>query len=57
MTGSDLQAWRKRMGWTQKQAAEELRVTSRTYQRAEAAQPSPTMARLATHIEREKIGA
>jgi hypothetical protein len=51
MTAADLQAWRKRMGWTQKRAAEELGVGFRTYQTAEAKGPRQTLALHAKRIE------
>lgn len=32
MTPADLKAWRKRMGWTQREAAEQLGLKTRGYQ-------------------------
>lgn len=39
MTGFELKLWRKGVGWTQRQAAEEFGISMRTYIRYEQASP------------------
>ena len=45
------------MGWTQTEAARELGVGFRTYQRAEAQGPRESMAKHAAMIERDQARA
>lgn len=54
MTAAELKAWRERMRWTQEKAAEELGVSLRGYQWAEARGPRKAMALHAGRIEAAK---
>ena len=49
LTGSELRSWRSSRGWTQQEAADQLKVSRRTVIRAEAQpeEPLPTSIRTA----------
>ncbi len=53
LTPDQLKAWRTRMGWTQKKAAEELGISKRHYQMLEAggSPVTPTLSKLIAFLE------
>ena len=53
MTATELRAWRERMGWTQKEAAEAMGMKLRSYQQIEQGRRSvqPYHARLVALLE------